>query len=104
MASLTVKEYRELARDATGAIMAAPKEPPLRKQSVALSTSSAAMTNATGNDCFLLGITPDADCYVEIAAAPTAAVATSEFFAAGVTKYVGVSPNAALKVAAITSA
>jgi len=101
---LTVKEYRNLARDADGNVMAAPQEPPLRKQSVALTTSSVAMTNATGNNCFLLGLTADADCYVEIAASPTAAVATSEFFAAGVTKYVGVAPNAAVKVAAITSA
>ncbi len=100
MPSIYVNEFRSLARDAEGNVIAAPLYPPLATQVVTIGVASAA-SSAFNDETRFIEIASDTDCHYEVAASPTAAAASSMNLAAGVVKFIGVQAGQSMKIAVI---
>ena len=100
MPSIYIKEYRELARDASGQVIAAGLEPAITTQVLTIGVASVASA-AFSDKTFFIEFASDTDCHYEIGADPTAIAASSMNLAAGVVKFTGVRPNEAMKLAVI---
>lgn len=73
--------------------------PPLRTQVKAF-TTSAAIDNAIGSDCYMIRVYVDGDAHIEFGSAPTATTGSMPI-AADLPEYFAVNPSDSLKVAAI---
>lgn len=100
MATLYVTEYASPEYD-SGLVQIA-EEPETTTQTVAISGSSAATTNAFHNNTNIVRLHTDSICSVVFGVSPTAAT-TNRRMNAGDTEYFGVGLGTGLKVAAITN-
>src|SRR5574341_71915 len=102
MAFLYISEYQYLAIDAISGRIAAPKDPPVATQQIAIGVGSAASAAFNARTKFI-EVHTDAVCSIATSANPGAtptAVATARRMAAGETRYYGVEPDD--KIAVIT--
>lgn len=100
MANLYITEFQAQGRDTHGDTMPAAQMPPIAQQTVAISGTSA-QSAAINRGTTLVRICSDVACYIEVAADPTAAAATSMRMAADSPEYFSV-PVGTLKIAGIT--
>lgn len=102
MATLSITEFRDSGKDASGRVVSAAELPALAAQSVAVGAASAASTvlqAGTG----LVRLCADVACRVIVGTGTPTALATSMLLASGVPEYFAVRPGsgASLKVAVI---
>ena len=96
MATLYVSEFGDIAIGRAQAMTL----PPLASQTVAIGGTSAATTNAFGQNTRMIRVHTDAVCSIAVGPSPTA-VATAMRMAADTTEYFGVNPGD--KIAVITN-
>lgn len=96
MANISITEYRELARDAYGNVIAAGREPALARQNVSYTTST--QSSALQGDTHFIRVKADADAYLNFGTNPTA-TGDSTFVEADVAEFFGVLPGQDLKIA-----
>jgi hypothetical protein len=101
MAVLYITEFAAQSRDARGAQMRVPDEPPAAEQTVAISAGSL-QSSALNALTKFVRVHADAICSIAIGTNPTA-TATTRRLAAGSSEYFGVPLNGGFKVAVITN-
>ena len=101
MAVLYITEYAAQSRDARGAQMIVPDEPPAAEQTVAISAGST-QSSALNALTKFIRVHADTVCSIAISTNPTA-TATTRRLAPGVSEYFGVPLAGAFKVAVITN-
>lgn len=100
MATLYVTEYSQPTYN--GGIVQIASEPEVATQTVAISGSSAATTNAFANNTNIVRLHTDSICSVFFGTSPTATTSKRRMNA-GDTEYFGVPVGSAYKVAVITN-
>lgn len=102
MATLYIKEFAELARDAKGNVIPAGLEPPVAEQVEAIGATSS-QSNTLNAATRFVEIVTDANCHYKVGDDPEASTSTA-YMAAGQSKFFGVQPGQSMKIAVIQSA
>ena len=100
MAVVTVSEFSEMMTDKNGRVLPIPKGAPLAVQSISLSGTSAAISNAFDGRTKYVRIACDGGCHIAFADSPTATT-SNELWPSGLVEFRSVDETDGNKVAAI---